>query len=161
MARSQKPRRTHRPKGVNAHAHLIAIERQKVLRQPVSEEFAAEFEMAALTALDAVTRGYGNKSSWDMLANCLNHGWLMARAGIGHEAREMFNAAHEAMRRTVPGFDATGRINFVSASDQRIVEQALAAWSQQLRLATMGEIDAATRVVEREYYRTPERRAAA
>ena len=138
---------------VNPRLCLLAIDRQKVRRELVTEDFAAEFEMAALTALDAVTRGYGAKSQWDTLANCLNHGWLLARNGIGHEAREAFNEAHEAMRRAIPGFEATGRIAFVSKADQLTVEHALATWSAQLRMATIGEIDAATRIVEREYWK--------
>ena len=161
MSRSQKPRHKKRtPIFVNKNACLIAIERARVEREPVAEAFAAEFEMAALTALDAITRGYGEKSQWDTLANCLNHGWLLAKGGIGFEARPSFHLAHEAMRRMVPEFDASGKIAFVSDADKRTVEEALLLWSTQIRMATVGEIHDATQVVEKLYWQQPERRAA-
>lgn len=161
MARSAKPRHKKRtPSYVNKHACLIAIERARVERSPVADAFAAEFEMAALTALDAITRGHGNKSSWDTLANCLNHGWILAKAGIGFEARSAFSSAQEAMRRMVPEFDRSGRVVFASTADQVTVEFALANWSQQIRMATLGEIHDATVVVEKHYWKEPERRAA-
>lgn len=160
MAANRKPRKAYRPRLVNKCASLIAIERARIEREPVAEVFAAEFEMAALTAIDAVTRGHGNKSSWDTLANCLNHGWLLARGGIGFEAQKAFAAAQEAMRRMIPEFDLSGRVVFVSTADRVIVEHALANWSQQIRMATLGEIHDATVVVEKHYWKEPERRAA-
>lgn len=160
MSRSQKPRKAYRPKGINPNACMIALQRFRVLRQDVNDAFASEFEMAALTSLDAVTRGYGEKSQWDTLANCLNQAWLFAKGGLGAEALETFNAAHEAMRRMVPGYEATGKLQFVSRADQVVVEEAIAAWGVQLRMATIGEVDAATKIVEREYWKHSERRAA-
>lgn len=154
MSKSQKPRHKKRtPQYVNPNACMIALERFKVLRQDVNEAFAGEFEMAALTSLDAVTRGYGQKSQWDTLANCLNQAWLFAKGGLGSEALDTFNAAHEAMRRMIPGFEATGKLAFVSREDQATVEEAIAMWGQQLRMATIGEVDAATKIVEREYWK--------
>ena len=153
MAANRKPRRAYRPRMVNPNACMIALERFKVLRQDVNEAFAGEFEMAALTSLDAVTRGYGQKSQWDTLANCLNQAWLFAKGGLGSEALETFNAAHEAMRRMIPGYEATGNLAFTSPADQAIVEEAVALWGQQLRMATIGEVDAATKIVEREYWK--------
>lgn len=151
----------YRPKPSRLHAHLIAIERVRVERQPVSEEFAAEFEMAALTALDVIARGHGKKEQWDTLAHCLNHGWLLAKAGIGFEARESYAQAQDAMRRMTPEFDRSGRVVFVSDIDQKIVEKALAMWSTQLRMATLGEIHGAIVTVEKNYWKTPEHREAA
>jgi hypothetical protein len=160
MSKSQKPRKAYRPRMVNPNACMIALERFKVLRQDVNEAFAGEFEMAALTSLDAVTRGYGQKSQWDTLANCLNQAWLFAKGGLGAEALDTFDAAHEAMRRMIPGYEATGKLGFVSHADQVAVEEAIALWGQQLRMATIGEVDAATKIVEREYWKHAERRAA-
>jgi hypothetical protein len=161
VSRSQKPRHKKRtPIYVNKQACLIAIERARVERSPVAEAFASEFEMAALTSLDAVTRGHGTKSQWDTLANCLNHGWLLAKGGIGFEAQPAFASAQEAMRRMIPEFDRSGRVVFASTADRVIVEHALANWSQQIRMATVGEIHDATMVVEKLYWREPERRAA-
>jgi hypothetical protein len=160
MSKSQKPRKKYTPRLVNAHAGLIAIERTRVLRRPVDDEYAAEFEMAALTSLDTITRGYGAKTQWDVLANCLNQAWLLARAGHGAEAREIHAAAHDAMRSMVPEFERSGRIAFVSDDDRKAVELSLELWFQQLRMATIGEIDAATEVVHKEYWKHSDRRAA-
>jgi hypothetical protein len=161
MSRSQKPRHKKRtPIFVNKNACLIAIERTRVLRKPVDEAYASEFEMAALTSLDVITRGYGEKPQWDVLANCLNQAWLLARAGHGPEAREIHASAHDAMRRMVPEFEKSGRITFVSDDDRKAVELSLDIWFQQLRMATIGEIDAATDVVHKEYWKRSERRAA-
>lgn len=153
VSKNRKPRKAYRPRLVNNQACLIAIERARVERSPVADVFAAEFEMAALTSLDAVTRGYGEKSQWDTLANCLNQAWLFAKGGLGAEALDTFNAAHEAMRRMIPGYEATGKLAFVSHADQAAVEEAIALWGQQLRMATIGEVDAATKIVEREYWK--------
>jgi hypothetical protein len=158
MSANRKPRKAYRPKRINPNACMIALERFKVLRQDVNEAFAGEFEMAALTALDAVTRGHGQKSQWDTLANCLNHGWILARAGIGGEAREVFHQAHEAMRHMIPAFHETGRLEFASREDQMKVEEAVSLWSAQIRMATVGEVHDATCFVEREYYKTAEPR---
>jgi hypothetical protein len=156
VSKSQKPRKAYRPKGINPNACMIALERYKVLRQDVNDAFAGEFEMAALTSIDAVTRGYGQKSQWDTLANCLNQAWLFAKGGLGEEALGTFNAAHEAMRRMIPGWEANGKLQFASHADQAIVEEAISIWGQQLRMATIGEVDQATRIVEREYWKQRE-----
>lgn len=160
VSKKRKDRKKHAPQLPFKHAALFAIEKARVERTPVAEAFAAEFEMAALTAIDTITRGHGGKPAWDTLANCLNHGWLLAKGGIGFEARESFVAAQEAMRRMIPEFDRSGRVIFVSADDQRTVETALANWSVQIRMATLGEIHDATATVEKHYWKEPERRAA-
>ncbi|MDN7490559.1 hypothetical protein QZM35_22875 [Burkholderia sp. AU45274] len=153
MAASKKSRKAYRPKPVRLHSCLMTIERNRIMKQAVTEDFSDEFEMAALTALDAVTRGHGTKDQWDVVANCLNHGWLLARAGLGSEARDLFDAAHEAMRRMVPAYHETGKLAFVSAVDRSTVEQAITTWIEQLKIITIGEMNAALAVVEREYWK--------
>lgn len=137
---------------------LVALQRYSVRQQPVDDEFASPLEIAAYTALDTITRGRGGKSQWDLLARCLNISWIFSKGGLGHEAIEQLNASHAAMRRMIPLFDQTGRVAFACGADQEIVEEALVLWGQQLRLATIGEVDAATSLVEREYYKAEERR---
>lgn len=156
MSRNRKPRIDRNKSARHRLSAMFAIEKTRIERQPVPDDFAAEFEMVALTALDVVTRGQGGKSQWDALANCLNHGWLLAKAGIGYEARESFALAQDAMRRMIPEFERSGRVVFASETDQKTVESALALWSQQLRMATLGEIHGATMTVEKHYWKTPE-----
>ena len=148
-----KKRKAYRPKPVRIHSCLATIERNRVMKQAVTEDFADEFEMVSLAALDAITRGHGTKDQWDILANSLNHGWLLARAGLGSEARDLFDSAHEAMRRMIPAFHETGKLMFVSAVDRSTVEQAITTWIQQLKIITIGEMNAALAVVEREYWK--------
>jgi len=152
MAASKK-RKAYRPRPVRLHSCLVAIERNRIMKQVVTEDFSDEFEMVALAALDAITRGHGTKDQWDVLANSLNHGWLLARAGLGSEARDLFDDAHEAMRRMIPTYHETGKLVFVSAVDQSTVEQAISTWIEQLKIITIGEMNAALAVVEREYWK--------
>jgi hypothetical protein len=153
MSRSQKPRHKKRtPIYVNPNACMIALERFKVLRKPVDEEFASSFDLAALTALDAVARGVGTTDQWDTLSRCINQAWLLARGGCGTEATPALVAAQEAMKRMIPGFRANRKLLFVSDADLRAVEAALSLWAEQIRLTTIGEFTAATELVEREYW---------
>jgi hypothetical protein len=122
------------------------------MKEAVTGEFSDELEIAALAALDAVTRGHGTKDQWDTLANCLNHGWLLAKAGLGSEARDAFNEAHEAMRRMVPVYHETGRLAFQSGEDEKAVADAIGIWVEQLKMITIGELAAAMQVVEENYW---------
>lgn len=145
-------------RSVDPRMCMIALQRYSIRQEKVDDEFAAPLEIAAYTALDTITRGCGGKSQWDLLARCLNTSWIFAKGGLGPEALEQLNASHAAMRRMIPLFDQTGRVAFSCGADQKIVEEALALWGQQLRLATIGEVDSATRLVEREYHKSEERR---
>jgi hypothetical protein len=60
------------------------------------------------------------------------------------------------MRRMIPLFQETGKVAFANEADQKTVEAALALWGQQLRMARIGEVDAASRIVEREYWKHEE-----
>lgn len=138
---------------------LIALQRFGVRQQPVDDEFAAPLEIAAYTALDTITRGHGTKPQWDLVARCLNQAWLLAKNGVAAEVLDTLNASHGAMRRMIPLFDQTGKVEFASEADQKIVEEALSLWGAQLRMSNIGEVDTATRIVEREYWKYQERRA--
>lgn len=146
-------KRKYRPRPVKLNACTAALERNRIMKESVTSQFSDDLELAAMTALDAVTRGHGTKDQWDTLANCLNHGWLLAKAGLGAEARDAFNSAHEAMRRMIPGYNQTGRLAFASNDDQMTVERAVAIWAEQLKIITIGELNASMQVVEREYWK--------
>lgn len=148
-----KKRKAYRPRPVRLNACATALERNRVMKQAVTADFTDELEIAALAAIDAVARGHGTKDQWDTLANCLNHGWLLAKAGLGAEARETFNDAHEAMRRMVPVYHETGKLIFQSKTDQNSIEAAIAIWVEQLKMITIGELSAAMQVVEENYWK--------
>jgi len=161
MSKSQKPRHKKRaPQYVNPNACMIALERFKVLRKPVDDAFASEFDLAALTALDAVARGVGTVDQWDTLSHCINQAWLLAQGGCGSEAKPALIEAQEAMKRMVPGYRDNGKLLFASDSELHAVETALSLWAAQIRLTTVGEFTAATELVEREYWK-PEHQEAA
>lgn len=157
-----KPKRDkkYNPRSIDRNACITAITRAKILREPVNDDFAGSLEIIVLSALDTVMRGYGTRSEWDSIANALNQAWLLASGGVGAEGIPALELALEAMKRTLPEFDATGKIRFVTVDDLRLVEEALSVWSGQLRLVSIGELDAATRAVEKHYWNTPEKRAA-
>ncbi|PXX41101.1 hypothetical protein NA66_1001711 [Burkholderia pyrrocinia] len=148
-----KKRKAYRPRPVRLNACATALERNRVMKQAVTADFTDELEIAALAAIDAVARGHGTKDQWDTLANCLNHGWLLAKAGLGAEARETFNDAHEAMRRMVPVYHETSVLAFQSKPDQESVESAIALWIEQLKIITIGELAGAMQVVEENYWK--------
>lgn len=125
---------------------------------PVTESDAGELEMVAFTALDAVTHGHGTSREWDCLSRCLNQSWTLAHQGIGAESIPMLTCAQDGMRRAVPRYDATGKFG-LDGDALRDIRLALLHWGQQLRLSTIGEVDAATRAIQREYHKHPERRA--
>jgi len=157
-----KPKRTkkYNPRAVDRNACITAITRAKILREPVNDDFAGSLEIIVLSALDTVMRGYGTRSEWDSIANALNQSWLLCSGGVATEGIPELEAAMEAMKRAVPGFDATGKLQFVSDADLHLVEEGLSIWSAQLRMVSIGELDSATRLVEKSYWNTPEKRAA-
>lgn len=148
-----KKRKAYRPRPVRLNACTATIERNRVMKQAVTADFTDELEIAALAAIDAVAHGHGTKDQWDTLANCLNHGWLLAKAGLGAEARETFNEAHEAMRRMVPVYHQTGKLTFQSNDDQMAIKYAIALWIEQLKIITIGELAGAMQVVEENYWK--------
>ena len=129
-----------------------------VAHVPVTDSDAGELEMVALTALDAVAHGHGTRREWDSIARCLNHSWTLARQGIGGEAIPTLVRAQDGMRRAVPRYDRIGKFG-LDGDGLRDVRAALSLWGGQLRISTIGEVDAATRVIEREYLKNTERRA--
>lgn len=159
-AKPKKRTKKYNPRAVDRNACITAITRAKILREPVNDDFAGSLEIIVLSALDTVMRGYGTRSEWDSIANALNQSWLMASGGVAAEGVPELESAMAAMKRAVPGFDATGKLQFVSEADLHLVEEGLSVWSAQLRMVTISELDAATRLVEKSYWNTPEKRAA-
>lgn len=158
-----KPKRTkkYNPRAVDRNACITAITRAKILREPVNDDFAGSLEIIVLSALDTVMRGYGTRSEWDSIANALNQAWLLSSGGVGAEGIPSLEAAQEAMKRAAPGVGETGKLEFLSEADLHLVEEGLSVWSAQIRMVNIGELDAATRVVEKHYWNTPEERRAA
>lgn len=149
----RKRNRNYQKRMVDPQMCMIALRRYAIRQEPVDDEFAAPLEIAAYTALDTITRGHGGKSQWDLLARCLNQAWLLAKGGLGPEAKAALDESHEAMRRMIPHFEKTGQVAFASEADQKLVEQALVLWGEQLRMANIGQIDQASRIVDREYWK--------
>jgi hypothetical protein len=138
---------------IHRFAALNRLMGAHVAKQQMTDDDAGTLEIAAYTALDTITRGHGGKPQWDLIARCLNQSWLMAKNGIAPEVLETFNESHRAMRRMVPMFNETGKVEFVSQADQRVVEEALSLWGAQLRMSSIGEVDSATRIIEKEFWK--------
>ena len=151
MSRNKKPRKRYVPRPCGSGVPLVM--RAAIAREPVTEEYAGELEIVALTAFDAVViHGQGSRREWDCLARTLNHAWVLASNGIGAEATQVLERAQAAMRRARDRFKAAGRVGF-DGDGNRDLRAALDVWGRQLRLCTVGEVDAATRAVEKYYWR--------
>jgi hypothetical protein len=160
VSKPKKRTKKYNPRAVDRNACITAITRAKILREPVNDDFAGALEIIVLSALDTVMRGYGTRSEWDSIANALNQSWLLCSGGVGTEGVPVLEAAQEAMKRAAPGVGVTGKLEFASEADLHLVEEGLSIWSQQIRMVNIGELDAATRLVEKHYWDTPEKRAA-
>lgn len=153
MSRNKKPRKRYSPRPCGSGVPLVM--RAAIAREPVTDEHAGELEMVVLSAFDAVVvHGLGTRREWDCLARALNHSWVLASNGIGVEATPVLQQAKEAMRRARDRFGSTGRIGF-DGDGNRALRAALDLWGKQLRMCTVGEVDAATRAVERHYWSVP------
>ncbi len=157
MSRSTKPRKRYVPR-VPASSGLNVLIAASIAHEPLDDGDAGEFELIVLSALEAVTHGHGTRREWDSIANALNQAWTLAHNGIGAEMIPTLSAAQDGMRRAVPRFDRTGKVA-LDGDALRDVRHALTLWGQQLRMCTIGEVDAATRLVQREYWKRPETRA--
>lgn len=161
MPKSKKRDKKYNPRAVDRNACITAITRAKILREPVNDDFAGSLEIIVLSALDTVMRGYGTRSEWDSIANALNQAWLLASGGVGEEGIPALESAQESMKRMVPRFEQTGKLTFGSDDDLRAIREGVAIWGVQIRMLSIGEMDAATRAVEKHYWKTPEKRRAA
>lgn len=145
-------RKQYRPKQIDKTGGLFRLQRRAVENEMASAENIATLEMTALTAIAAIANGAGTTAEWDSIAKAINHGWTLANAQIGPEAMPILQKAEQAMRRVAARYRVSGKIGFDGQGLQD-VRDAIAIWGEQIRISKIGEIDAATRAVEREYWR--------
>lgn len=144
-------RKTYKPKSVNLNP-LVKLARIQVSKEPVTDEYAAHFELAAHTALDAFAHGRATRKEWDSLANVMNVAYTLAENGIGAEVLPEILTARGAMGRVRDRFKAGKGLVF-DGEGLQAVRFAVGLWCDQLRLCNVGEIDAAVRLVDNEYWR--------
>ena len=160
MARSKRPRKAYRPKACTPLDGYMKLTRAGVARLPMEEGDAGELELVVLSALEAISHGHGTPNEWNSVARAINHSWTLANQGIGSEVIGPLAEAEDAMRRAGDRFYKVGKVA-LDGDGLRAVREAIELWGQQLRICTVGEVDAATRLVEREYWRTPAEKGAA
>ena len=152
MPRSKKPRnKPYRPRPVDPMHGYMKLTRCAVSSISMTEEDAGELEVVVLTALEEMRKGTGTPNEWNSVARGINHAWTLAKNGIGEQALPAIDDAEAAMRRAEKRYYDTGRL-LLDGDGLRAVRLALDLWGQQLRLSTVGEVDAATRAVERKYW---------
>ncbi len=150
MANSKRPRKKYTPK-YNKGSGFDKMIRCSISGESMTEEYVGELELIALTALDSVTKGHGTRRDWDCLARCLNQSFVLANNGIGPEAKELLEDAQKAMLRTKDRFHQKGKI-ILDGDGLLSIRKALSIWSDQLRISKVGEVDSATRLVEKHYW---------
>lgn len=150
MGANKKPRKAYVPRPKNEVGGLLLLSRAGISSEPVTDQYAGELEMIALTALESVVRGTGTTREWDCLARCINQSWTLAHNEIGSEVIPTLHAANDAMKRMAKRFKAGQPMGF-DGEGLTAVRRALEIWGDQLRISTIGEVDAATRVVEKHY----------
>ena len=154
MSRNKKPRnKTYRPRAVGREGGLPAIATKIVNRMPLTEQTAQALEGAAWTALQAIVDGHGTGAEWNSLAGALNHSKGLAERGYGANIIPEIDAAMDAMRRLNQRYNRLGKMG-LDGEGLQAVRLALGYWGDQLRSGlTIGEADAVTEYVEREFKR--------
>ena len=125
----------------------------KVAREPLTDADIAPYELVVLEAIECICKGIGNGMHWDRIAKAVSEAWIFANEkGIGEEAKPYIVVAKDGMERMKKRFEATGTMAFDGLALEA-VRQAVALWTQQLRMATVAELVAAAEVVHKEFYR--------
>lgn len=128
------------------------LEKAVAARTPFPEEEVEKLQLASLTALEAVTKGRGDRDEWNSLAKALNHSWTLAQNHIGKEVMPVLTEAEEAMKKAGSRYEKVGRI-VLDGEGIRKVRAALWLWYEQLRLCVVAEVERAAWLVEREYWK--------
>lgn len=154
MSRNKKPRnKAYRPRTKGSEGGLTAIAGRVVDRMAIPEWTARTLESPAWTALQAIIDGHGTGAEWNSLAGALNHSKGLAERGYGDNIIPEIDAAMDAMRRLNGRYNQHGKMG-LDGEGLQALRLALGYWGDQLRSGiTIGEADAVTRYVEREFQR--------
>jgi hypothetical protein len=155
MSKSQKQHKPRIDRNKTAVCRLAVMTRlmaAKIEREPLRSAEVDRLEMPVFSALDAIEKGRGTPDNWDVLARTLNQAWVFATGGgIGEEAKPYLVVALDGMRDIKQRFLDTGAMA-IEALELEAVRSALEMWSEQLKLATVGELQTAGEVAHKYLY---------
>ncbi|WP_347558551.1 hypothetical protein [Robbsia sp. KACC 23696] len=146
MGRPYIQRRTP-PKGMSS---FEAISRVRALSTQLDQAEVDELDAPALAAVEMIAQGMGTREHWDVMSRAINQAWTLACNDIGSQAKPTIQAASYALGVMSKRYERTGRLIF-DGNTLRLVRETLAVRADQLRLATVGEVMEASRMVERYY----------
>jgi hypothetical protein len=156
MSKSQKQHKPHYDRNKSPIHRLAAITRltvAKIAREPMTDAEIGRLEIAVLASIDCIAKGFGTGDHWDVIAKAINQSWIFAtEAGTGEEAKPYLLVAQQGMERMKKRFLETGKMAFDGLALEA-VRRAVEIWRDQLKMSTLGELTAASDVVQRHFYR--------
>lgn len=165
MPGNKKPRKPRKPQHLRVRAERGAIEREarrvverhleQVKALPMSDPEALDMELAPFSALEEMRKGRAGPNEWNSMIHAINHAWTLASHGFGPELLPLIDEAEVAMKRMRARYEG-GKSMVLDAAGLAAVRCVLHYWGDQLRLCTVGEVYAATLLVERKYWEDQE-----
>lgn len=155
MPTNRKPRKAHIDRSKNPMHRFAALNLlmgAMIAKEPIGDDGIAELEIAVLAAVESIAKGHGSGDNWDVIAKAINQSWVFAtEAGTGEEAKPYLLVAQEGMKRMKARFIETGTMAFDGLALES-VRRAIELWREQLAMSTLGELTAASDVVQRHFY---------
>lgn len=155
MSKSQKPQKARYDRNKNPIHRFAALNRlmgAMIAKEPIRDDEIGRLEIAVLAAIDCIAKGYGTGDHWDVIAKAINESWIFAtEAGNGEEAKPHLMVAQECMTRMKNRFLETGKMAFDGLALEA-VRRSVELWRDQLKMSTLGELTAASDVVQRHFY---------
>ena len=144
MARSQRPRKSYRPRRIDADPVDLAISRAALL----TDAQRAALTTPTTTALQRLRTGGFTPADWKDLADAMNVAEALAELRIVSDHGDSFAAAQAALANLITTHRTRGRW---VARGAELTAIDTAAWLHRIQLAhcTQGELDSAIRRVQR------------
>lgn len=152
MARNQKPRYDRNKNPLHRFAALNRLMGASIAKEPMTDDEISRLEIGVLAAIDCIAKGFGTGDHWDAIAKAINQSWVFAtEAGTGEEAKPYLLVAQDGMKRMKKRFLEMGTMEFDGLALEA-VRRAIELWRDQLQMSTLGELTAASDVVQRHFY---------
>jgi hypothetical protein len=148
MAKNKKPTKKYRPRGI------IKDPIRYVVRGcgPAEESAVTKCQISYHMAMLNITQGKAKPSDWQEIANALNAGIVLAEMGYGKEYLQEFIKAQGAMVMLRDRLKNNGTLT-IKAVEMTAINEALAVHDEQIRIATIKDMELAIKEVERQLAR--------
>ena len=139
-AKARRPART--PTAFDVFAVIERRRRADRSSQPLTPERQGNVCIAYHQAIDAMIGGYAEEYHLDTIIYALGIGVVLADTGLGAEHVELLRAAMAGAARTKDRYLAGGRIG-LDGDALAAIRAAYELHQEQIRVATLGELEAA------------------